>query len=84
MRLDDALRFCDHLYARLGLDLAAWTSLAGQSMAAALRPPDGTWSLSTLLLCETTVQDGPIWSTFPKDERLIARRTLQLTSNEAP
>ena len=30
--LDDAERLCDRLNKRLGLDRAAWTELAGQSM----------------------------------------------------
>ena len=35
LALDDALRLCDRLNARLGLDREAWTSLAGRSMTAA-------------------------------------------------
>ena len=35
LQLDDALRLCDRLNARLGLDREAWTSLAGRSMTAA-------------------------------------------------
>ena len=34
LQLDDALRLCDRLNARLGLDREAWTSLAGRSMTA--------------------------------------------------
>ena len=35
LTLDDALRLCDRLNARLGLDHEAWTKLVGQSMATA-------------------------------------------------
>ena len=35
LQLDDALRLCDRLNARLGLDREAWTSLAARSMTAA-------------------------------------------------
>ena len=34
LTLDDALRLCDRLNARLGLDRQAWTELVGCSMAA--------------------------------------------------
>ena len=35
LTLDDALRLCDRLNARLGLDHEAWTKLVEQSMATA-------------------------------------------------
>ena len=35
LTLDDALRICDRLNARLGLDRDAWSAIAGRSMSAA-------------------------------------------------
>ena len=35
LSLDDALRLCDRLNARLGLDHEAWCALVGRSMAVA-------------------------------------------------
>ena len=35
LTLDDALRICDRLNARLGLDRDAWSAIAGRAMSAA-------------------------------------------------
>ena len=39
LTLDDALRICNRLNARLGLDYDAWSAIAGRAMSAA---PDET------------------------------------------
>ena len=40
LTLDDALRICNRLNARLGLDYHAWSAIAGQAMSAAtMKPP---------------------------------------------
>ena len=39
LSLDDALRICDRLNARIGLDRDAWSAIAGRAMSAA---PDET------------------------------------------
>ena len=35
LSLDDALRICNRLNARLGLDYDAWSAIAGRAMSAA-------------------------------------------------
>ena len=40
LTLDDALRICNRLNARLGLDYDAWSAIAGRAMSAApMKPP---------------------------------------------